>query len=59
MAKIANTNIVFTVSKLVKDEDSDAIILDNEEEVLSQLSEVLEHLLGTSFVVESSVVNGK
>jgi hypothetical protein len=50
MAKIQEQNIVITVSKLVKNDQADKLVIS--QEVADALASVAEELLGNSVVVE-------
>lgn len=54
MARIAEQNVVFTFSKLVKDHDDDQQLVD--EEVLLSIEQVAQELVGTTVLVEAKVV---
>ena len=51
MAKVQSENIVITVSKLVKDSDSDGVSMVSDE-VITALEQVAQELVGEAVVVE-------
>ena len=54
MAKIQQESIVITLSKLVKDSDSDSSTIANED-LLTSLEAVAQELAGTGIIVEVQV----
>jgi len=50
MAKINSTNLVITLSKLVKDTDPDAPVLN--EETKAQLEQIVTELAGAGVLIE-------
>lgn len=54
MAKVQSENIVITVSKLIKDSESDGLSMVSDE-VIAALEQVAQELIGGNVVVEVNV----
>ena len=50
MAKINSTTMVITLSKLVKNSDPDAVVLDND--LKAQVEEIIKELAGPNVLIE-------